>query len=882
VPLDPEFEARVADLTGVTPDVAEARADRIAPRALIDFDGPGFMLAPVAIYAVDLAGRIRAWNRSAERLFGWSAEEVTGEPIPFVPEDAVESTIDALKTLLAGDSLADLEYSPTRKDGTAIHVVTSASMVDDESGEPALILTFALDVTERENARRALEQAEHRWRRILDNISDTITILDRDGRVKETTGQFARALGYPRESWEGTWVFDLVHPGDRETLVRQFSKILEDPGIEHRDVFRARRFDGQIDFIEYTAVNLLDDPAVEGIIVATRHVTSIKQAETLLEDEADLLELIARDAPLSETLPAISRMVEYHSDGWSGILLLEPHAEGVTVGSGGSLSDELLDEITRTSLESSQRPCAVSIRTHQPVVVEQFDEDSTPPEDLALLQRSGISSGWAAPIIESRTDEVLGTIIVYHERSGEPSDHERDVVAVASHLAAIAIDRDRVQGELLHQARHHQLTGLPNRHSILEVLDRALGRARSNRSTLAVMVIDLDRFKVVNDSLGHAAGDRLLVGFGDRLSNLVRPTDYVGHFSADEFVVVLEDIADVDDVRFVANRLDLALSEPFSIEEGDIFLAASIGVAVSERGHESSDTLLQNADAAMYQAKALGRDRLEVFDDAMRTRATEQLRLDRELRRAVERSELALHYQPQIDLTSGRIVGVEALLRWHHPERGLVMPVDFIPIAEDTGLIVRIGRWVIDEAVLQARTWIDRVPGLEDFSVAVNLSARQISAPDIVSTVARILERHELAPAQLSLELTESILIDDAEATLQVLRELKALGVQLAIDDFGTGFSSLSYLHRFPVDVVKVDRTFVTAIRADGEGSPVASAVVHMARALDLLTTAEGVEEPQQLAGLRALGCDLAQGYLFAKPVPSEDLERMLHNRPHW
>jgi len=271
-----------------------------------------------------------------------------------------------------------------------------------------------------------------------------------------------------------------------------------------------------------------------------------------------------------------------------------------------------------------------------------------------------------------------------------------------------------------------------------------------------------------------------------------------------------------------------------------------------------------------------------VFDDAMRTRATEQLRLDRELRRAVERSELALHYQPQIDLTSGRIVGVEALLRWHHPERGLVMPVDFIPIAEDTGLIVRIGRWVIDEAVLQARTWIDRVPGLEDFSVAVNLSARQISAPDIVSTVARILERHELAPAQLSLELTESILIDDAEATLQVLRELKALGVQLAIDDFGTGFSSLSYLHRFPVDVVKVDRTFVTAIRADGEGSPVASAVVHMARALDLLTTAEGVEEPQQLAGLRALGCDLAQGYLFAKPVPSEDLERMLHNRPHW
>jgi EAL domain-containing protein (putative c-di-GMP-specific phosphodiesterase class I) len=273
---------------------------------------------------------------------------------------------------------------------------------------------------------------------------------------------------------------------------------------------------------------------------------------------------------------------------------------------------------------------------------------------------------------------------------------------------------------------------------------------------------------------------------------------------------------------------------------------------------------------------------MEVFDHDMRTRATEQLRLDRELRLAVERSELALYYQPEIDLDNGRIVGVEALLRWDHPDRGMVLPSDFIPAAEGSGLIVRIGRWVLEEAVLQARSWTDRVPGLRDFNVAVNLSARQINDPDLVRSVQHVLEDYEWPAANLTLELTESILIDDAEATLEVLNELKALGVKLAIDDFGTGFSSLSYLHRFPVDIVKVDRTFVKDVQVTGDGSPVAAAVMHMSRALGLRTAAEGVEEPEQLDGLRALGCDLAQGFLFARPIPSEELEVMLRAEPQW
>ena len=276
-----------------------------------------------------------------------------------------------------------------------------------------------------------------------------------------------------------------------------------------------------------------------------------------------------------------------------------------------------------------------------------------------------------------------------------------------------------------------------------------------------------------------------------------------------------------------------------------------------------------------------GRDRLEIFDETMQARATELLRVDRELRQAVERAELSLHYQPKVALESGQIIGVEALLRWRHPERGLVSPSEFIGVAEETGLIVRIGQWVLEEAVRQARAWADGT-GVDSLVVAVNLSARQLTAPGLIALVADVLARNRWPAPHLTLELTESILIDDGDTSIRVLEDLKRLGVNLAIDDFGTGYSSLSYLHRFPVDIVKVDRAFVTPLQADGQGSPVATAVVHMARALGLIASAEGVEDTVQLAGLRSLGCDWAQGFLFAKPLPPDEVAALLASQPSW
>ncbi|MEZ5145067.1 MAG: EAL domain-containing protein [Acidimicrobiales bacterium] len=871
--IDPDVLARVIDLTGVDPAASPASAPETT---VIGLDSATIDEAPVAVYAVDLTGRLVLWNRAAERLFGWCADEVLGGIPPFLPDEEVANAVASLSGLLDGASICEHEYSPVRRDGSRPRVLTSASLLRDERGAPSAILAFALDITDRYETSTELAAAEHRWRALIENISDTVSVVDADGNIIETNRQFTEALGYPTDEWIGRNGFDLFHPVDRERAAAAFARVSAEPGAEERDVFRMRHAAGHFEHIEMTARNLLQDPAVQGIVLTSRNVTAVHHAEALVADEAAVLELIARDAPLTDTLPAICRMVERHSGGSTAIFLLD--GDRLVVGAGGSLPADLLTKIEQRGVIPGST-AALAMERRAPVAIADFAA-ADDRRYLRMVER-GLRSGWSAPIIDNRSDAVLGCISTLYATEMEPSAHERDVVSVACQLAAIAIDRDLAQRELYHQAHHHHLTGLPNRRSLIDVLDAALRQARDTGSQLAVMFVDLDRFKMVNDSYGHAAGDSLLLRFGNRLRNLVRPGDYVGHFGADEFVVVLEDVNDVEDVRFVAHRLDLALSEPFAFEEGEIFLSASIGVALSDAGDLCSDALLQRADAAMYRAKELGRNRLEIFDDAMHTRAVERLRADRDLRVAIERSELALRYQPEIDLATGRILGAEALLRWRHPERGEVLPGEFIEIAEDTGLIVRIGRWVLEEAVHQARTWVDRVPGVDDFVIAVNLSPRQLTAPDLVATVGRVLQRYDWPPSSLLLEVTESVLVDDAEAALGILGQLKALGVRLAIDDFGTGFSSLSYLHRFTVDIVKIDRSFVTPLGADGDGSPIAVAVMHMARALGLTTCAEGVETGDQLAGLRRLGCDWAQGFWFAEPLLSEELADLLrHPRP--
>jgi diguanylate cyclase (GGDEF)-like protein/PAS domain S-box-containing protein len=436
--------------------------------------------------------------------------------------------------------------------------------------------------------------------------------------------------------------------------------------------------------------------------------------------------------------------------------------------------------------------------------------------------------------------------------------------------------------ELTERALRDGLTGLPNRALFMDHLAKALARLERSPNMAAVMFIDLDRFKVVNDSMGHAAGDALLVAAAERLTASVRTPDTVARFGGDEFVVLCENLVEERDVVTVAERIVDAFTEPFTIQGVEVSANVSVGVTVTRDARVRPDALVRDADAAMYRAKDAGRGRFEMFDEGMRARAVSRLQTESDLWRAIARDELLVHYQPKIDLRDGRVTGVEALVRWKHPEHGILPPAAFIPVAEETGLIVPIGAWVLEEACRRAQVWRAARPELADLSLSVNVSARQLMQPNLVDTVAGILEQTGTPPHLLCLEITESVLMRDVDTTIAALEGVKALGVTIAVDDFGTGYSSLSYLSRFPVDVLKVDRTFVNDIGPSAETWPIVAAVIGLSKALGLATVAEGVESADQEIALRNLGCELAQGFRFAHPQAPEVLDELIAAGQPW
>jgi diguanylate cyclase (GGDEF)-like protein len=430
--------------------------------------------------------------------------------------------------------------------------------------------------------------------------------------------------------------------------------------------------------------------------------------------------------------------------------------------------------------------------------------------------------------------------------------------------------------QLTHQAFHDSLTGLANRARLTDRVQQALERAARRQQQVVILFIDLDNFKAINDSLGHAAGDQLLVAVSERVRACLRASDTPARLGGDEFAVLLEDVDGPDEAIRVAQRILDSVQMPFGLSQKDVFVNASIGIAVSHLGEVAADELLRNADVAMYAAKEAGKGRYEIFESRLHTAVLERLALEADLRNAIERNELVLHYQPTVCLTSGEISGVEALVRWNHPKRGMVPPLDFISSAESSGLIVPIGRWVLREACRQGREWHRSQPGAEQLSIAVNLSVRQLQEPSIVDDVAEALEWSGLPPELLVLELTESLLMHEADTTVERLWALKALGVRLAIDDFGTGYSSLSYLRRFPVDILKIDRSFVSGVGGGLQDTVLTEAIVGLSRTLRLQVVAEGIEAPAQLEVLRRLGCQFGQGYFFSRPLAVADLEAYL------
>lgn len=512
------------------------------------------------------------------------------------------------------------------------------------------------------------------------------------------------------------------------------------------------------------------------------------------------------------------------------------------------------------------------LATGSPLWVTGEDELAHLPRGPAMIA-TGLRTALCFPLLLGR--EVVGVLEFY---AHYPHDPDADVLSLMEQIGTQlgrVVERQRADETLRHQATHDALTGLPNRVLIIEHLSRALSRQqRRTGEQTAVFFIDLDGFKFVNDTLGHAAGDRVLRDVARRLRAILRPHDTFGRLSGDEFVIVCEGITRDLPVASIAERAGQALHDPFELDGEQFIVTASIGIVLAD-GSETPEALIAQADAAMYRSKELGRARYEVFSEALRTRLAKRIGVERALRHAVERDELLLHYQPEIDLRTGRLVGVEALLRWRRGDT-VVLPADFIPVAEETGLIVPLGAWVLHEAVRQSEAW-QADPSIVDVPwTAVNLSVRQLSDPGLMETVRSALTGRGSNPATLFMEVTESLTLEDAEAGLIVLTDLKSLGTEIAIDDFGTGYASLSYLRKFPASLLKVDRSFTATIDHDPRTRAIVSAIIEMAHALGLSVVGEGIETAEQLRVMRDLGCDLGQGFYFARPAPAVELRAML------
>jgi diguanylate cyclase (GGDEF)-like protein/PAS domain S-box-containing protein len=733
----------------------------------------------------------------------------------------------------------------------------------------------------------ALRSSERRYRRLFEAAQDGILIIDAEtAQIEDVNPYLVTMLGYSHREFLGKKLWEVGPFSDIAASKEMFSKLQIEGYVRYEHLPLKSKSGIKID-VQFVS-NSYDCDGIKVIQCNIRDITDRVAAEEKTQQLTQVYvalsksnHAIVHSKTEQELFPKICQIAVQFGGmemAWIGITCTGSSMVTAVASSGDDA--RYLKEI-KISTDKSNRfgnePTGTAIRENRPIWCQDFVNNpiTIPRHDRAASASLPLHCGGV----------VVGALSVYSSVANRFDESTRGLLLEMTKNISFALDifareslRKLAEDSLLHVAHYDTLTELPNRVLLRDRLVQAIAQAERNKWIVAVLYIDLDRFKLVNDTHGHAAGDKLLQQVSERLSCCLRGGDTIGRLGGDEFAIVLPQISNIEDAALVAQKCMLSFKDPFYLDELETFVSGSIGITLYPVDGELPELLIQNADTAMYRAKELGRNNYQFYTPEMNARARVKLNLADNLRRALERDEMFLHYQPQLDLRTGKIIGAEALIRWNNPALGAVSPCEFIPVAEETGLILSIGEWVLRTACAQNKIWQDS--GLPKVIVAVNLSARQMAQSDIVTLVKNVLDETGLESRYLELELTESMVMDEAEDAIETMNRLKELGVHLSIDDFGTGYSNLGYLERFPLNTLKIDRSFINKITdkicTGNDNGVIAKAIINLAHGLGFYVIAEGVETEAQLAFLKTFGCDSMQGFYFSRPIATTDFASLL------
>jgi len=832
-----------------------------------------YEFAPVGYLSIDNNGMVAEANWKARSLLGMKRKDLSKERfsryIATQHKKEWQTIFTTIKSFNHGGEL-EFDIQITQADGDTLDTKLSCIRVDDASN--IMIRVTIADITHAKHAEKLLRQQESYQRSLLDNFPFMVWLKDDKSRLLTANNQYLKNAGY-------TSHLDVVGKSDLEIWPVDLAKmyIRDDQEVIHarksKTVDEIIEVDGKHVWYETYKSPVIVNDKVIGTVGFARDITNRRRAVSYEQFRGRILELLVREHSIAVILEHIAKGIEQLNPMMFCIIaLLNPDKKTLHVVSAPSLPDFFVQALEGMKIGLGMGSIGTVAYTKQRLIVEDVMAHPYWQKNKELALKAGIGSSWAEPIIGAKGD-VLGTFGVYHHQAQSPTDYDITLIEQSARLISIAIERSETSSQVDYLAYYDEVTSLPNRRFLLEQLKRAMSINLQTKAHVAVLYLDLDQFKAINESRGHDVGDLLLVEVSNRLKRCVQAVDVVARIGGDEFVVMLENLSEqlieaAKQAEVVADKILKVLSKPYTLAKHKHHSSVSIGITLIGKEKTDVEDVLKQSDIAMYQAKKSGRNTFCFFDHKMQANITTLVALENELRNAIKNNQLHLYYQVQVDHL-GQPFGAEALIRWIHPERGMVSPAQFIPLAEESGLIIPIGHWVLDTACAQIKAWQDN-PSTRDLTLSVNISAKQFRQSNFVEQVQSCVERHAIDPMFLRLELTESMLLENVEETVEYMNALGKIGVQFSLDDFGTGYSSLQYLKRLPLYQLKIDQSFVRDIVIDSHDRTIVRTIIAMAQSMYIGVIAEGVETAEQQELLLTNGCRRYQGYLFGKPVPIE------------